>query len=250
MKYLYSTTWLCILLIMFICTSSAGALTIPERLVYDISWGGIKAGTATQEIFIQGDVINILSTARSVGWISTFYKVDDRIGSVMNKSSKEPFGVPVSYTEKVHEGSTRRHKVVAFNHRQQQAVVDDLNGKTRIIFPITRITYDSLSSFYFARMQALEIGKSFYVDVFDGKRLHNTEVKVIRRETLKTGLGQFKTILIMPVMKTEGIFSKTGDIHIWLTDDDLRIPVMMRSKVKIGSISATLVGGSHWPGKK
>ena len=35
-----------------------------------------------------------------------------------------------------------------------------------------------------------------------------------------------------------------------LTDDERRIPVQMKSKVRIGSITATLVGGSYWPEKK
>ncbi len=245
MKIIYITcAGFLLLAVSFV--SGSEAFTIPERLVYDISWGGIKAGTATQEIIRKGEIIHIVSTARSVGWISTFFEVDDRIESVMtNGTLGIPFGLPATYSEKVHEGPTRRHKVVTFNHRQQQAVIDDLLAKNKVNFPITPITYDSLSCFYYARLQKLEPGTSFFVDIFDGKRLHNTEVKVLRRETVKTALGKFKTVLIMPIMKTEGIFSKTGDIHIWLTDDERRIPIKMRSKVKIGSISATLVGGNY-----
>ena len=50
----------------------------------------------------------------------------------------------------------------------------------------------------------------------------------------------------MPVLQTEGIFSKTGDLTIWLTDDERRIPLKMQSKISIGSITAALVGGSYW----
>lgn len=250
-KSLHSIVCSCIATLLLFSSSVAGAFTIPERLVFTISWSGIKAGTATQEIGSDGENLRMVSTARSAAWLSAFFTVDDRIESLMGKgSSGLPLGLPASYTEKVHEGPTRRHKVVNFNHRQQQAVIEDLLGKTRTTLPVTPITYDSLSCFYYARMQKMEPGTSFYVDVFDGKRLHNTEVKVVRRETVDTDLGEFRTVLIMPILKTEGIFSKTGDIHIWLTDDERRIPVKMRSKVKIGSITATLAGGSYWPEKK
>jgi hypothetical protein len=37
-----------------------------------------------------------------------------------------------------------------------------------------------------------------------------------------------------------GLFVKEGRLRIWLTDDDRRIPVRMRSKVAIGSVSADL----------
>ena len=75
-------------------------------------------------------------------------------------------------------------------------------------------------------------------------------MKVLRREDLKTPLGQFKTVVIQPLLKSEGIFARTGDMLIWLTDDDRRIPVQMKSKVIVGSITATLTGGSYWPARK
>lgn len=251
MKRLLFTVLCPCVLMPLLFTSVAVAFTIPERLVYDISWSGITAGTATQEILRDGESLRMVSTARSAAWLSAFFTVDDRIEALMSPGSSQfPLGLPATYSEKVREGPTRRHKLVTFDHRQRQAVVEDLLGKTKVSFPVTAITYDSLSCFFFARMQKMEPGTSFYVDIFDGKRLHNTEVKVIGRETVKTGLGAFSTVLIMPILKTEGIFSKTGDIRIWLTDDARRIPVKMRSKVKIGSITATLTGGSYWPEKK
>ncbi len=53
--------------------------------------------------------------------------------------------------------------------------------------------------------------------------------------------GKFDTIKINPIMKTEGLFVRKGKMYIWLTDDDRKIPVMFRSKVKIGSFVAKLV---------
>jgi hypothetical protein len=46
-------------------------------------------------------------------------------------------------------------------------------------------------------------------------------------------------------MKSEGIFNRKGDMYIWLTDDLKRIPVKMQTKVAVGSITATLVGGIY-----
>lgn len=57
-------------------------------------------------------------------------------------------------------------------------------------------------------------------------------------------------MVITPLLKPEGIFARTGDMHIWLTDDERRIPVLMKSKVRTGGITATLVGGSYWPEKR
>jgi hypothetical protein len=46
-------------------------------------------------------------------------------------------------------------------------------------------------------------------------------------------------------MKSEGIFFRRGEIYIWLTDDEKRLPVMLKTKVKIGWVTASLVGGKY-----
>ena len=58
-------------------------------------------------------------------------------------------------------------------------------------------------------------------------------------------MGDVNTIVIKPLMKSEGIFNRKGDLHIWLTDDEKRIPVRMQTKVAVGSITATLVSGAY-----
>ena len=42
------------------------------------------------------------------------------------------------------------------------------------------------------------------------------------------------------MLKAGGIFKNKGRLVIWITDDDRRIPVLMRSKLLIGSISVVL----------
>jgi hypothetical protein len=232
-----------------LCAAVPGwaAFSVPERLVFEISWGGITAGTAVQEVKRSDDGIIITSTAHSADWLSLLYKVDDRIEAVMGKGEEgRLFGAPRIYRENIKEGRSRFHKEVTFDYVGRSAQIVNFLDKSTNSLEITPITFDSLSCFYFVRMQPLEPGTSFYIDIFDGKKLHKTEVKVLRREELETIVGTFKSIVIMPVLQTEGIFSKTGDLTIWLSDDERRIPLKMQSKIRIGSITASLVGGSYW----
>jgi hypothetical protein len=48
---------------------------------------------------------------------------------------------------------------------------------------------------------------------------------------------------VKPLLKSERVFTRTGDVTVWLTDDSLRIPVRMTTKMKLGKITLTLVGG-------
>jgi hypothetical protein len=44
-------------------------------------------------------------------------------------------------------------------------------------------------------------------------------------------------------MPFKGLFINKGDIRVWFTTDERRIPVRMKAKVIIGSIVADLVDG-------
>jgi len=89
------------------------------------------------------------------------------------------------------------------------------------------------------------VGRPVYVDIFDSKKVWTVEIQVLRKEKMKTELGEFNTVVIKPLMKSEGIFNRKGDILIWLTDDHKRTPVKMQTKVAVGAITATLVGGTY-----
>jgi len=59
------------------------AFTGPEKLVFDLTWAGIKAGTSTLETVNDKGRTKIISTARSAKWVSLFYTVDDRVESLL-----------------------------------------------------------------------------------------------------------------------------------------------------------------------
>ena len=236
---------------LLIFPTPGSAFPIPERLEFEVSYTGIPAGRVVQEVKQVGNEIHIVSTAKSADWLKLFFPVDDRIESILISGTPPHYiGVPRLYRERIREGWTRFHKETLFDRQKLEATTSDFLKKNKTTCEITKSTYDALSSFFFFRSVPLQVGTSCFIDVFDCKKLWNTEVQVLRREEVVTPLGRFKTVLIKPIMKFEGIFARTGDIFIWLTDDDRRIPVQMKSKVRIGSITATLVGGSYWPTEK
>ena len=233
----------CFLLLL---SGSAFAFIIPERLIFDLTWTGVKAGTATLEITVDKENTKIISTARSADWLSVFYTVDDRVESLMRTAQTASLiGLPANYRVKLREGRHRRDKEVVFDHANRQATYINHREGGKRSYTIGENTLDPLSSFYYIRTLKYEVGKSLYVDIFDSKKLWNVEVQVLRREKIKTPLGEFSTVVIKPLMKSEGIFNRKGDMYIWLTDDLKHIPVKMQTKVAVGSITATLVGGTY-----
>jgi hypothetical protein len=226
--------------------SPSAAFTIPEKLVYDLAWTGVKAGTATLEVVNDKETLRVISTANSANWVSVFYKVEDRVETVLAKGKSDIFlARPQNYRLKLREGRHRRDKEVIYDHERKKAVFIDHLDNDRKEFAISEHAFDPLSVLYYVRTLKLEVGKSVYMDIFDSKKLWNVEVQVLRKERISSILGDVETVVVKPLMKSEGIFNRKGDMLIWLTDDQKRIPVKMQTKVAVGSITATLVSGTY-----
>ncbi len=228
--------------------SPAWSFSIPEKLHYDLTWVGIKTGEAELEVRETAKDIQIISKANSSDWASIFHRVDDIVVSTIRKGENKGYcegfiGVPHNYRIKIHEGRYQRDKEFLMDHVAKKVTYTNYLAKEKKEFVINESTLDPLSSFYYVRMLPLEVGKSVFLDVFDSKKLYKAEVQVLKREVLETPAGTFKTVLIKPILRSEGIFFKKGDILIWLTDDSRKIPVMVKTKVGVGSVKAILVGG-------
>ena len=211
-----------------------------ERLSYDITWWGIKSGTAVLEVkervrVGQRDAYHLVSTAQSNDFISLFFPVDDRVDSYMDADGL------YSYNIKVHlrEGKRIRDKSIKFDQVKHRAVQVKENREQ--VFDVPPQVQDSLSSLYFFRsVDHVEVGKSVFIDVHESEKNWRLEIQVVGKERVRTPLGVFNTFKVKALVRYEGIFMDKGDVYIWFTDDDQKIPVMMTGKVKIGTVTATL----------
>jgi hypothetical protein len=241
------TVIICMLnLFIFVNPSDTASFKTPEKLIYDLTWTGISAGTASLEFIESGDKVKIISSAQSADWVSVFYTVDDRIVSTLSKNtSQSSIGRPTNYRMKIREGKHRRDKEVIFDLQKNRAQYIDYLQNEKKETDIPPSVFDPISGFYFLRTLRLEVGKPVYITIFDSKKVWNVEVQVLRRERIALPIGTFNTIVVKPLMQSEGIFYRKGEILIWLTDDTRHIPVKLQSKVAVGNISATLIQGNY-----
>lgn len=216
-----------------------------ERLVYDVRYMGLSAGTAVMEVAgkteMNGrDVYHILSTVRSNDFISLFYPVDNRVESFIDAEKLYSHFIRI----KQHQGKRRREKVIGFNQVHHRAV--QVKNNRSAIFEIPPNVQDSLSSLYFFRtLPLLHVGTSAFIPVHESRKNWELEIQVLNKERLKTEAGVFNTIKVRAVVRYEGLLMDKGDVYVWFTDDEKRIPVKIKSKIKIGSISISLTSLSE-----
>ena len=61
--------------------------------------------------------------------------------------------------------------------------------------------------------------------------------------------GKFDCIVVEPLVQEGGLFKHEGYIIVWMTDDDLRVPVKVRTKILIGYVEAKLTNYEGLDGK-
>jgi hypothetical protein len=65
-------------------------------------------------------------------------------------------------------------------------------------------------------------------------------LEVLGRDTVDVPAGRFDALVIRPVIKAKGIFSKDGRAQIWISNDADHLLLQMTSHLKFGSLSLHL----------
>ena len=213
------------------------AFKIGEKLTFSIGWEFISAGTSVMSVenieTINGrPCYHIVSTTNSNAFFSALYKVRNRLETFIDQDGL----YPLKYIKNTSEGGYKRNFVVEFSHEQEKASLADADsGNSEINVP--KFVQDIISAFYFIRTQDLKIGEEIGLANFDNGKCKDVIVKIMQKERVSVTAGIFDCILVQTPI---GPFNNKSVLNIWLTDNAAKIPVLMKSKIAVGSIKAEL----------
>jgi len=220
---------------------------VGESLDFKLKWGFISAASARLEVLRRADGAIILrASARTVPFLNAIYPVRETVESAMLppdmrvqryfKSGKEGRG-PAGEDE------------ILFDWDLGTAV-HTRDGESREPIEVPEGVQDPLSSFYAYRASEVVDYGPVVLNVTDGKKVSEGGVKVVGRERIKVPAGTFDAVIVEPEIEgVGGIFKKSpkASIRIWLTDDEWRTPLKLRSKVAVGHFTAVLTRMSRDP---
>ncbi len=228
------------------------AFRVGEKLTFNIRYGFIKAGEATMEVrekILLNDSIpayHIVTTARSAKFFDAFYKVRDEVETFLDVKGLFSW----KFNKKLREGGYKFDLLVEYDQSHGRASVHriryhnktplEIRKESKFVMDVPVYVLDVLGAFYYVRTQRLEVGEPIYMANHDNKRVYELKVIIQKRERVEVSAGEFNCILVKPVLQGDSIFKQKGELWIWLTDDEYKIPVKMKSKVAVGSISTEL----------
>ena len=214
------------------------AFNVGEKLTFDVKYGFVTAGVATMAVprikRISGrSAYNITFDVNSVPSFDWIYKVRDHYESYMDTEGLFPW----RFEQHIREGGYSRDFSAFFDQRRGLAKTSEGEYK------IPKYVNDIVSAFYFARTfdySKLKIGDLIHLQNFYKDSVYNLDVKFLGTDQTTVPAGTFNCIMVEPIIVKGGLFKSEGSIFIWLTDDELKIPVKVKTKVVIGSIDAVL----------
>lgn len=214
------------------------AFGVGERLVFDVNYGFITAGEAVMAVAGYDSIAGrrcyrIEFSVNSLSSFSWIYRVEDLYLTFIDAEAI----VPWRFEQHIREGNYRRDFVAEFN--QYRHIAETSEGE----YQIPPYVHDIMSAFYYARTMDYsqsKPGDEFTLYNFYKDKSYELGVKFLGRQELEVEAGTFRTIVVEPLVKEGGLFKSEGRIVIWLTDDELKVPVRVNTKVIIGSIDTEL----------
>jgi hypothetical protein len=209
----------------------AAVLPVGEKLTYRVRYGPLTAGTLTLTVAgveeIEGEsCYHLISRLQSNQSYSALFKLDDVIESDARISDL----VTLRTEKHIRESHYENDLVADFDYDENLVRYSDttqmmLWGESR----------DLLTLWYYFRDLDLAVGAKSSVTSHVDKKNFEVAIHVKRRESVQTRMGVFRCLVI----ETEAPGRASNGV-VYLSDDDRRIPVVIKTRMPFGFITATL----------
>jgi hypothetical protein len=210
---------------------------VGERLAYDVRFGPVKVGSGSMQVdgteTIRGR--QVWHTVFRVKGGTFFYKVNDVLESWFDAKSLSSMRFVQDFEE---GGKTRERKYEIYPDRK--IFVEEKKDGSQVEEPTVGAPLDDGSFLYFVRTIPLNVGETYEFNRYFKPDRNPVKIRVLRREKVNVPAGSFDAIVIQPIIKAKGIFSENGQAEVWLSDDDRRMMLQMKSKLSFGSLNLYL----------
>ncbi|MBC8323478.1 MAG: DUF3108 domain-containing protein [Candidatus Marinimicrobia bacterium] len=206
-----------------------------EKLVYSAKFNIIPSGYASLEV-LGHESINGVGTYHARFKASTnptldrLYKLRDQVDIWLDETDLFTHQLK----KNLREGNYHKKIYTIIHYDESQAII---NSDT---VAITEPVRDPYSLFYYLRSIPLNVGQLLEFTSFENKKTTPFKLAVTGKETIKTRAGTFNCLVVKPFQQGKALFKNEGDMQIWFSDDEKRLPVQIHIKLKFGSMHLKL----------
>ena len=113
-------------------------------------------------------------------------------------------------------------------------------------FTITDPVYDPVAFIYFLRSQKLSLGDTFHFLSASEKKIRAVGVNIAGKESINVPAGSFDCLKVEPVSQDGSpLLKNKGELRVWLSNDDIKMPVKIEIKTNVGNMVMKLKEIKH-----
>ena len=160
------------------------------------------------------------------GVLSFIYPINDTIDYYLDTETLAPIRQEFTHTEEEREKDdvalyNQETGRITYRYRQ--------SGKIRKQVDTVPSVYDPVSLAYYFRWKDLGI-ENRPRNMYGGRKVYQISSRVLGRERIRTEHGEMDTIAVLPVIRRNGKPDPKGDLKIWFSNDERRVPVRVYAK--------------------
>lgn len=99
---------------------------------------------------------------------------------------------------------------------------------------------DDVSFLYWSRTLPLEVGRTYTFPRYFKAEGNPVTIQVLRKQQVTVPFGTFNTIVVRPLIRTDGLFSEGGEAEVYYTDDWRRLIVLVKTKMPFAEMEMRL----------
>lgn len=222
-----------------------------EELKYSVNFGWFTIGEATMKVQKNNyrvnhrDCFKVDIYGKTSGMVDWVAKVDDHWGAYVDSSA---LVTHIAYRN-IKEGRYRRNEITRFDHVTDNIEVKILDQKTRefmepMYYQSKDDMRDMIGGFFYLRSvdySTKTIGDTIKVSGFFEDTFYDMNIIYKGKEEVKTKMGKFSTLKLVPVMPNNSLFDGENSITVWLSDDENKVPVKVDANMFIGHAGIELI---------
>jgi len=220
-----------------------------EKVVYNVTYLGLTAGQMSLEVLPMVQVngrkhYHFKGRIWTTPMFSSVYTVDDSISSMLDFESLTPtvYKLHVSESDMVKESRFYIDwKTLEAFFWEKKITKRDGERETKYSWKVEPFSQDVFSSLFYLRVFPWDIGMERAFPVADNQQNLIYKGKALRKEKIKILAGEFNSIVIEPKIELQGKFKPSGEIYIWLSDDEFRQILKIEARVALGSLRAEAI---------
>lgn len=222
---------------------------VGEKVVHSVSYFAAEAGHLTLEVkpFIAVNnrkSYNFYMGLKTSSLFSKFYSVDDYVETYVDYENLVPHVFKLNARESgklVQANSFFDNDKLRAQFWEKKYTKKNGEEEKNQAWDILPFSQNVFSGIFYMRVFKWEIGKKYSFRVSDDEQNITFNGTAIEKEKLDTDAGEFNAIKIKAEVVARGSYKQTGNLYLWISDDDRKIVLRLEAEIKIGRVVSEII---------